>query len=238
MKELVESSDEIVHGHVEKVESVWRGGRIETDTTIAVMEGFKGGKYSLGPGKRAANRESAPRLQITTLGGSLKQPPIAQHSSFTPYFAEQEEVILFLQYPTSDAQQRDKLMAAHPGTRLAVSPRITGVFQGKFTVFQDKLSGARYVSRFTLDGLKLAPTRETMSIMVEGLRNGRLAVTQGTLVANRVEDAPDLASIAAVTRTVAEDQSRKRNRLSQPASSTLPIQDFSQFVNQIKDSLK
>lgn len=238
MAELAQSSDEIVHGTVEKVEASFRNGRIETDATIAVREGFKGTRYSLGRNKVAENPAQAPRFTLTTLGGTLPNIPIAQHMSFTPNFAQGEEVVLFLRYPESDPVKRDKALSIRPNSKLPVSPRIVGYFQGKFSVYKDDVTGRRYVSRFQLDGLGLAPTSKTQSSTLKALRSGRLKVSETRLVADTPEKAPQLSEIASPrTSTVAPVASEKAIAANL-GTTVLPVQDFNAFVTQIKEVVK
>jgi hypothetical protein len=237
MGEMVRSSDEIVRGEVDSVSSVWRDGRVETDAIISVSEGFKGSKYSLGPGKKAKNRNSAPKLRVTTFGGTPKDSPLSQHMPFAPQFAPDEEVILFLKYPESDVTKRDRVLAASPNSKVPTSPRIVGLFQGKFTVFTDTTTKQKFVTRLTLDSYGIAGDSEVQGQVVRALASNRLGVTSGPIVASRPEDAPPMSSLKGPQTVGGKKRAAAVAALSSTgkAITVMPVEDF---VNQINESAR
>jgi hypothetical protein len=239
MPELVKSSDEIVIGVVEKSQGVWRNGRVETDTVIIVQEGLKGNKYSLGPGKKSMDRASAPRVRMTTLGGTPPGSPLTQHVSFSPFFTEEEEVVLFLKYPEADPAKRERAMAAAPDSKLITSPRITGYFQGKFSVFTDEASGQKRVARLNLDAFDVLPSDASHRAALRALATNRLGVTSGPLVAKSPEDAPSLGSLTVASR---QAKSAATGALFGQGKTTklnpIPVSPLEDFVNQIKESAR
>jgi hypothetical protein len=237
MPELAKRSDEIVHGTVERVEGKWRNGRVETDSVIVVKEGYKGSKYSLGPGKQAVNKATAPRVTISTIGGTVQGSPITQHAPLMPFFVPGEEVILFLRYPEADPAKRDKAFAAAPQSRLILSPRVVGLFQGKFTVITHPDTGRRTVARLPLEKYDIAPTEPALKAVIQGLALGRIPTTSGTLVAQYPDLADRLGSLQPVQYNL--DTTQSVQRLSQSArTNPIPLMDLDAFVNQIQQNVR
>lgn len=136
--DLVVQSDWIVEGKVVSRESKAVKGRIETEVRIDLSKVYKGD---------VAN----PQLVLTTLGGRLKYPPIAQAVPGLATFGKDEEVILFLSTKPARIESgtgaKAKSGSAPALTALQASPQVIGGYQGKYSVYTDPKTGARSVVR-------------------------------------------------------------------------------------------
>jgi hypothetical protein len=142
-EEMVKKADVICIGTVEKKESRWISGHIETTMAINVSEYLKG------------NLGSA--VEITQMGGVLEEPiPIAQHVTGMPEFYKDEEVLLFLSTQKKQFTFTPE-KAPDPKSRLLDSPQVVGLEQGKYTIVTDPQTGEKRVTHFRLENIGILP---------------------------------------------------------------------------------
>jgi len=156
MPEMTKLSDVIAVGQVEKMESRWVDKHIETTIQIKAKEYWKG--------------DMGPSFELTQMGGDVIQPlPIAMHADGEPRFFEGERVVLFLEKPKGKSEIRRSSNVGGSGTRapsadaqskLAISTRVVGWAQGKFTILNDPKTGEEKAVCLGVQNTRILDKRE------------------------------------------------------------------------------
>lgn len=145
LDQLVGLADEIVVGTVKSKQTNVVGRHFETDYEVDITESLKG--KSAAPGQT---------LKLTVAGGSLTTPPLTQYVQGTASMYTGEKVALFLSSkPPKMSQDAKRRLGSK--SKLASSPRIVGMSQGKFSVIKDEVSGKEKITRFNLEDYGIAP---------------------------------------------------------------------------------
>jgi hypothetical protein len=167
MPEMTKLADVIAVGQVEKMESSWVDKHIETTIQIKAKEYWKG--------------DMGPSFELTQMGGDVIQPlPIAMHADGEPRFFEGERVVLFLEKPKGKSEIRRSSNVGGSGTRapsalrrqsygasatdaqskLAISMRVVGWAQGKFTILNDPKTGEEKAVCLGVQNARILDKRE------------------------------------------------------------------------------
>ncbi|MCX6999803.1 MAG: hypothetical protein NT106_05845 [Candidatus Sumerlaeota bacterium] len=145
MPEMTKLADVIAVGQVEKMESRWVDKHIETTLQIKAKEYWKG--------------DMGPSFELTQMGGDVIQPlPIAMHADGEPRFFEGERVVLFLEKPKGKSGTRAPSTDAQ--SKLAISMRVVGWAQGKFTILNDPKTGEEKAVCLGVQNARILDKRE------------------------------------------------------------------------------
>jgi hypothetical protein len=145
-QELANLSDVIVVGKVDKKEARWVGRHIETTIGIQAKEYWKGDLGS--------------SFEFTQMGGELQRPlPIAMEADGAPKFFEGEQVILFLEKPKKNPQNKGA-SPLPPDSRLPDSCKVVGWAQGKYSIIKDSKTNQEKVIRLGMEDMKVLDRRE------------------------------------------------------------------------------
>lgn len=152
LEDLVRKADVILIGKCVDKQCEFVAGHIETRVKIQTSEYLKG--------------RLAAEFTLTLLGGELSSPiPLGQYVQGMPQFYKGEEVLLFLetrQIPEQQKKINDLLLRPDlpenykqslSRSTLPNSPTVVGLWQGKWTILTDKLTGEKRVSRFRMEDL-------------------------------------------------------------------------------------
>lgn len=146
---LVLSADMIVRGECTEKTTQWVNGHIETTYKLKVDDVLKG----------SHNEEM---LEITMLGGRVDSPvKMAQYIPQMPTMYKGEKAVLFLSTKRVKMPPDPTGKVEKSGTRLLSSPRVLGLWQGKFTIITDEANNRELVTRHTVENLGFVPTDET-----------------------------------------------------------------------------
>lgn len=145
-KELVELTDVIVVGQVDKKDARWIGRHIETTYGIRTKEYWKG--------------DLGDSFEFTQMGGELQRPlPIAMQADGAPRFFEGEQVILFLEKPKKKPDGKG-VSNLPPESKLPASYKVVGWTQGKYTIIKDPKTNQDKVLRLGMEDVKVLDRRE------------------------------------------------------------------------------
>lgn len=170
LQQLTRASDTVVLKTCTDKQVRVVGRHVETDYTVKVTEPLKG--------KRTAGQV----INMTYPGGELTTPPITQAVQGMPHMLRGEDVALFLdekpvRLPASIEARRDSK------SRVTVGPRIVGLDEGKFTVFTDKATGQRRVTRISLENYGYAHQDKVFQTVLRAVATNQMNTTSGTVVA-------------------------------------------------------
>lgn len=142
---LIEDADLIIKAECIEKQTAWVNGHIETTHKLKVEETLKGSF-------------SEDTLDITMLGGRLVEPlPLTQFVPYQPTFYQGERAVLFLTTKKVKLPADPTGKVEKSGTRLLTTPRIVGLWQGKFTILKDSAKGGEYVTRYSVENLGYVP---------------------------------------------------------------------------------
>ncbi|MCX7766101.1 MAG: hypothetical protein N2246_05280 [Candidatus Sumerlaeia bacterium] len=152
LEDLARKADVILIGKCVDKQSEFVAGHIETRVKIQTSEYLKG--------------KLAAEFTLTLLGGELSSPvPLGQYVEGMPQFYKGEEVLLFLGTKQIAEQQKkvndlllrpdlpENYKQSLSRSTLPNSPTVIGLWQGKWTILTDKLTGEKRVSRFRMEDL-------------------------------------------------------------------------------------
>ncbi|GAB4315691.1 MAG: hypothetical protein Kow0059_07870 [Candidatus Sumerlaeia bacterium] len=143
--QLVLESDLIVRGQCTAKETRWVNGHLETTFDVRVDETLKG-------------QPRSDLLKITVPGGHVDKPiSLHQYIPQQPTLYEGEQVVLFLKTTRLKAPADPTGLVARSGTRLLDTPRIYGLWQGKFTILVNPHTGQEFVTRISVEDVGYVP---------------------------------------------------------------------------------
>ncbi len=170
LQQLTRASDSVVLGTCTDKQVRVVGRHFETDYTVRVTEPLKG--------KRTAGQ----LITMTVPGGELTTPPITHAVQGMAHMLKGEDVALFLDekpvhLPGDIDSRRD------PKSRVAIGPRVVGLNEGKFTIFTDKATGQRRVSRINMENFGFAHQDRVYQTVLRAVASNQMKTTSGTVVA-------------------------------------------------------
>jgi hypothetical protein len=231
LEQLTKASDAVVVGKCKskKVNVVDR--HFETVYEIEVKEPLKGKQYRTGS-----------TFLMTVPGGSLESPPLTQYVEGTAQMFPEEEVVLFLdtQPLRLDKSVTDRLS---PKSTLLNSPRVVGMYEGKFTVITDEKDGAMKITRLNMEKFGFLPSDNQMRTILRALAKGDIASTTAPLVdigggVRATEDVRQLVDRAAAAQTPKPAKGADTVKRAVQDRGGLPVQDFDEFKAQIRSFAK
>ncbi|MBX7246269.1 MAG: hypothetical protein K1X53_12305 [Candidatus Sumerlaeaceae bacterium] len=235
LQELTQFSDLVVIGQVADKRVSAHGAFITTDYDIDVQDVLKDSSKSV-----------QKKLTVTLPGGDLTNPPISQHSEMVPHMYKGESVALFLN--TAPQPNPNPALAQKANVQdspLAKSPRIAGLYEGKFTIITDKLDGRQKITRFNITEFGYVYNDRTVKRLMDAVANHDLNVTSGPAVAlpNGAVTSPEGKSIvdaaiaaAGGAKTVKKLPMKPGDTVSIAAGNgTIPaVQDLEDFKSQVR----
>jgi hypothetical protein len=170
LKTLVNSSDLIVIGKCsdKKVNPV--GRIIETDYEVKVGEVWKGDAAQVGK-----------TLTLTVAGGDLTTPPISMLVPGHAHLYAGEEVALFLN--TKPPQLTEAQRKAVPAqSKLSTTARVTGGYEGKFSVFKSDVDGKMKITRLNLENYGYNHNDRVLERLIHAIAQGNTDAPTGAMV--------------------------------------------------------
>ena len=138
-EEMAKKADLIIKGKCEAKNTKWVDSHLETTLSVSISEILKG-KYQTRV------------IEITQLGGSVNSPaPLRQYVPDQPHIYKGEDVVLFLTTDKTNIEPKSGELQPASTSNLIASPKIIGLWQGKFTILKNESSGEEYVTRFCLE---------------------------------------------------------------------------------------
>lgn len=214
LQRLTAEADSVVVGECKSKKVNVVGLHFETDYEVEIQESLKGGKHPGGS-----------KVLLTVPGGTLTTPALTQLTMGQPHMFQGEQVVLFLdekprQLPAEMAKRAD------PKSKLLTTPRVVGMYEGKFSVLKDS-QGARKVTRLNMESMGYAHDDQVAQRVLSAMGNGELKVTNGPAVVPSSPSGSAPAASAApkanMPRTAGFSQA-----LNTPGSLP-PVQDFEEF---------
>lgn len=145
-KELVDLADVIMVGQVDKKEARWVGSHIETTFGIRAKEYWKG--------------DLGASFEFSQMGGEIERPlPITMQADGAPGFFEGEQVILFLENPKKNPNDKGA-STLPPDSKLPASCKVVGWAQGKYTIIKDSNTSQEKVIRLGMEDMRILDRRE------------------------------------------------------------------------------
>lgn len=145
-KELVDLADVIMVGQVDKKEARWVGRHIETTYGIRSKEYWKG--------------DLGASFELTQMGGEIERPlPITMQADGAPAFFEGEQVILFLEKPKKNPNEKGA-STLPSDSKLPSSCKVVGWAQGKYTIIKDSKTSQEKVIRLGMEDMQVLDRRE------------------------------------------------------------------------------
>jgi hypothetical protein len=231
MQQLTKAADEIVVGTVLTEKTIIVGKRFETNYTVQVSDTLKSGTGSLAPGRQ---------FTMTLPGGSLTTPPLTQYATGVPYMVKGEDVVLFLRQPTG-AKAPTRAIDPRMQGNLQSSYSIVGWNEGRFSIFTDKDTGEKLVTRVNLEDFGLMNTSKDTQMLLQALKDKKLPTVRrallnekGSASATREKDPLELTGVDQTKLTVEQRQTQAQTILQQRQRKGIPAQTYDSFVEQVR----
>ena len=172
LQEMVEQSDQIVQGTCSERKVVYQGGYIATQYKVKVSEFWKG--------QRALSKDG--EFTMTEVGGVLENfpVPIAQYVPGSSDMLPGEDVVLFLSdrkpaAKTAVKPARSPKAAMLNGASLADSPAVFGLWQGRYSVITNPVSGSKTLAHTNVSPIPGSPINTVVRqqlLQAQGLKTG------------------------------------------------------------------
>jgi hypothetical protein len=228
LQQLAKNSEEVVIGKVKDKKTRAAGRHFETDYEVEVTEHLKG--KSLSTGKS---------VQMTVPGGVLTTPPLTQFVQYQPHMFVGEEVALFLKTSPVNLPAHVKASAA-ANSKLATTPRVVGMNQGKFSVLTDEVDGKKKIVRLNLEDYAMVPGDEAAERTLKALARHELRTTTAPVVQLSIpKSGAESRDPLEVTNSTNPATYEKRASAVEAAKrikarGAVPVQDLQEFKDQVR----
>lgn len=234
LDKLVALSDDIVVGKVKSKTVNVVDRHFETDYEVEISETLKGKNYA--PGKP---------MKMTVVGGNLTTPPLTQYVQGMPYMVQGETVALFVNRKPAKLQESARKRLGK--SKLASTPRLVGMSQGKFSIITDEKTGKQKVTRFNLENYGLAPNDRALEKSLQAIETSKLRSVDAQILqetGNGKEcDSPGCLSPhhghpAKQSRNAKVNASGEEAAVQAEQGGPIPVQDLQQFKDQVRKFAK
>jgi hypothetical protein len=234
LEELTNSADSVVIGKCKSKTVNVIGRHFETDYEIEVSDSLKG-----------KSLQANSKLLITVPGGELTTPPITQMVQGQAHMFAGEEVALFLdEKPLNLSSELSKKIDAK--SKVATTPRLVGMYEGKFTVFTDQRDGKRKISRINLEERGFAHQDRVLQRVIRAVASGEIKSEAGQMIPlgnglyttpagkAMIDQAKSRSIPDEVNRTPTENQVMSAYKKGGP----FVVQDLEEFKQQVRGFVK
>jgi len=216
IKQLAQSSDSVVVGKCIKKSTAMVGKNIETTYEFEVTQSLKG------------MRKAGSKLSVSTPGGKHPLYALAQMVPQQAQMYPNEEAALFLKEVAPGTKAKANV---NKDSKLPMSPKVVGGWQGKYTVFTDSAdNGKKKLVRFNMENYGYAHNDAILKKFIDAYSEGRVESGNAETIKNR------MSAMSATQKAAGEDGSVL---LQTPLIDVLPaVIGMDEFEKQVKETEK